>query len=109
MRRIAQILGAVRYQMRACREYEREPERPISFAEITAASAFLDFGGIPDGCWSHGPRLREWEDFLAARARLAVPPRALREPIKNNFIGHSPDGRTNNLRSEGSEACCVRY
>jgi hypothetical protein len=50
MGQIAQILGAVRHPAPAG---AREPERPVSFAEITAASAFLDFGGVPDGHWSH--------------------------------------------------------
>jgi hypothetical protein len=46
MGQIAQILGAVRHPAPAgaC-DGERQPERPVSFAEITAASAFLDFGG----------------------------------------------------------------
>ncbi len=50
MGQIAQILGVMRHptQAGAC-----EPERPVSFAEITAASAFLDFGGVPDGPWLH--------------------------------------------------------
>jgi hypothetical protein len=54
MGQIARILGAVRHptQAGAC-DRLREPERPVSFAEITAASAFLDFGGVPDGPWPH--------------------------------------------------------
>jgi hypothetical protein len=35
------------------REVEREPEQPVSFAEIVAASSFLDFGGLPAGRWIH--------------------------------------------------------
>jgi hypothetical protein len=66
---IVQILGAARHpaQAGAC-----EPERPMSFAEIAAASAFLDFGGVPDGPWPHagGPPevaifdRRTWDRFL---------------------------------------------
>jgi hypothetical protein len=54
MGQIARILGAVRppAPAGAC-DGLREPERPVSFAEITAASAFLDFGGVPDGHWPH--------------------------------------------------------
>jgi hypothetical protein len=54
MGQIAQILGAMRHPAPAgaCGGV-REPERPVSFAEITAASAFLDFGGVPDGPWPH--------------------------------------------------------
>jgi hypothetical protein len=54
MGQIARILGAARHpvQAGACGG-ERDPERPVSFAEIAAASAFLDFGGVPDG---HRPR-----------------------------------------------------
>jgi hypothetical protein len=29
-----------------------QPESPVSFAEILAASAYLDFGGMPEGSWS---------------------------------------------------------
>jgi hypothetical protein len=52
MGQIARIFGAMRHPAPtgACGG-DREPERPVSFAEITAASAFLDFGRVPDGGW----------------------------------------------------------
>jgi len=48
----------------AC-EVEHEPEQPVSFAEIVAASAFLDFGGLPAGLWSHMWRSSEVRGFQA--------------------------------------------
>jgi hypothetical protein len=109
MGRIAQILGAVRHPMpTGLGDDEREPEQPVSFAEITAASAFLDFGGIPHGRWSHDTRVSRSGDFLPAHERPVLPPRVLTAPFENNSIGESVDERKNDLCSARSGAYCMQ-
>jgi hypothetical protein len=82
MSRLAYVLGAIGNMVRA-RPTPRECEidRPASFAEIVAASAFLDFGGMPSGDWLHAweasvdaDRRPKGEDLPAANV---LPPRAL--------------------------------
>jgi hypothetical protein len=65
MSRLAYVLGAIGNMVRA-RPTPRECEidRPASFAEIVAASAFLDFGGMPSGDWLHA-----WEASVDADRR----------------------------------------
>jgi hypothetical protein len=65
MSRLAYVLGAIGHMVRA-RPTPRECEidRPASFAEIVAASAFLDFGGTPSGDWLHA-----WEASVDADRR----------------------------------------
>jgi hypothetical protein len=50
MTQLARVFSTQRQRTRArSSPRECEPVRPASFAEIVAASAFLDFGGIPSG------------------------------------------------------------
>jgi hypothetical protein len=66
MSRLARVLRIIwhpahtRWSPRAC-----ETDRPASFAEIVAASAFLDFGGMPSGDWLHA-----WEASVEPDRRL---------------------------------------
>jgi hypothetical protein len=82
MSRLTYVFGAIGHMMRT-RPTPREGEidRPASFAEIVAASAFLDFGGMPSGDWLHAweasvnaDRRSKNEDLPAANV---LPPRAL--------------------------------
>jgi hypothetical protein len=105
MGQIAQILRAVRHppQAGAC-DGAREPERPVSFAEITAASAFLDFGGVPDGPWPHAGRSPQAAVFDGTASSTA------------RFAGSDPEqqhcGRArrkkNNPRPPRLRACCMQ-
>jgi hypothetical protein len=66
MIRLARVLGAMRHMVRICRPpRECATDRPASFAEVVAASAFLDFGGMPTGDWLHA-----WEASSARDCRL---------------------------------------
>jgi hypothetical protein len=66
MSRLARIFGAIRHPRRA-RPSPRDcgTDRPVSSAELVAASAFLDFGGMPSGDWLHA-----WEASLERDCRL---------------------------------------
>jgi hypothetical protein len=66
MSRLARIFSAVRHLRRA-RPSPRDcgTDRPVSSAELVAASAFLDFGGMPSGDWLHA-----WEASLERDCRL---------------------------------------
>jgi hypothetical protein len=91
MNRLAYVLGAIGRMVRT-RPTPRECEidRPASFAEIVAASAFLDFGGMPSGDWLHAweasvdaDRRPKDEDLPAANV---LPQRAL----GNKCVGKGP-------------------
>ena len=90
---------------RAC-DLQREREQPVLFAEIVAASAFLDFGGVPDGRWFHALyawRLSEACECVAhpapendgSTARPGVWP----DSSKNKTIEGSFEGRRLHLLS----------
>jgi hypothetical protein len=73
MDRLARVFGAIRRLMRnSFSPRECEADRPASFAELAAASAFLDFGGMPSGDWLHA-----WEASVESDRRLGnkeIPP-----------------------------------
>jgi hypothetical protein len=109
MRQIARFLRAVRHSpSTVLGDGDHEPEPPTSFAEIAAASSFLDFGGIPDGRWRNAWRLPGRGDFVPARQGTLASPRALPKPFENNSIGECTGRRINDLQPAPSEACCVR-
>jgi hypothetical protein len=91
MSRLAYVLGAIGHMVRARpKPRECEIDRPASFAEIVAASALLDFGGMPSGDWPHAweaavdaDRRPKDEDLPAANV---LPKRAL----GNKCIGKGP-------------------
>jgi hypothetical protein len=66
MSRLVRVFSAIRHLART-RSSPRECQidRPASFAEIVAASAFLDFGGMPSGDWLHA-----WEASVEPDRRL---------------------------------------
>jgi hypothetical protein len=68
---------------------ECEPDRPVSFAELAAASAFLDFGGMPSGDWLHA-----WEASIESDRRLTDDERPPATAV--------PTGRPGNKRIDES-------
>jgi hypothetical protein len=96
MSRLARALDAIRYLagVRAS-PHECGTDRPASFAEIIAASAFLDFGGMPSGDWLHA-----WEASMEHDRRLkdeeSPPTQAMPQTaLGNKRIGKSLDqGKT---------------
>jgi hypothetical protein len=109
MRQITRILKAVRRPMpTGLRDDWYEPERPVSFVEIAAASALLDFGGIPDGRWSHAWQVRGSGDFQPAHETSVLRPRILQDVFENNTAEKALGGRKKRLPSARSGACCVR-
>jgi hypothetical protein len=63
----ARFFGAARYvALTRLSPRDRKADRPASFAEIVAASAFVDFGGISSGDWLHA-----WETSTATNRRPA--------------------------------------
>jgi hypothetical protein len=92
-------------------QVEREREQPILFAEIVAASAFLDFGGVPDERWFHA--LYAWRvsesagsavEFPRRNERSASRSRAAPRAPENNNVDESLKRRKNNLLSMQIEA-----
>ena len=106
MRQIAQVLGAVRHPAPAG---AREPERPVSFAEITAASAFLDFGGVPDGPWPHAGRSPQAAVSTGAPGTASSTARFVGPDPEQRHCG-GPGGRRITHGRRGSEhvACEIR-
>jgi len=92
-------------------QVEREREHPILFAEIVAASAFLDFGGVPDERWFHA--LYAWRVSEAGGPSVEFSPRNARSPLRsrvgpqtpeNNNIDESLADKKSNLLSAQIEA-----
>jgi hypothetical protein len=64
---------------------ECRADRPASFAEIVAASAFLDFGGLPSGDWLHA-----WEASAEHDRRLPAASVLPASKLGNKYIGQDP-------------------
>jgi hypothetical protein len=64
-----------------------EADRPASFAEIVAASAFLDFGGMPSGDWLHAWEASVNRDRGLNDEELAPRPAASQRASGNKRIG----------------------
>jgi hypothetical protein len=109
MGQITRILNAVRRPMPAgLRDDGHEPDRPVSFVEIAAASALLDFGGIPDGRWAHAWQVPGCGDFQPAHETSVLRPRILQDVFENNTAEKCLGERKKRLSSARSGARCVR-
>jgi hypothetical protein len=65
MSRLARFFGAARcVVLSRLSPRDGKTDRPASSAEIVAASAFVDFGGIPSGDWLHA-----WDATTATNRR----------------------------------------
>ena len=70
-------------------QVEREREQPILFAEIVAASAFLDFGGVPDERWFHA--LYAWRVSETAGSAVEFPLRNERSAPRSRICPPAPE------------------
>jgi hypothetical protein len=57
-------------------ELEHEPRQTLTFADILAASAFLDFGGIPDERWNNAWCAAQEHDRFPENEQVHSPRRA---------------------------------
>jgi hypothetical protein len=88
MTRLAHVLSTLLRIVRTRRwPREYETDRPASFAEVVAASAFLDFGGMPSGDWLHAWEASSERDCHVKneepRSDMPLP----RQTIENKSIG----------------------
>jgi hypothetical protein len=84
MGRLASLFSAVWHSADPRSASSRcESDRPASFAEIVAASAFLDFGGMPSGDWLHA-----WEASVNRDHRRDGEERAPRPAASQRASGY---------------------
>jgi hypothetical protein len=104
MSRLASLCSAIRHLVRTRPSPGAyEADRPASLAEIVAASAFLDFGGMPSGDWLHA-----WEATVERDRRPEgdeLPSTALRpgRAIGNKCSGKSVGKKIIGLERHRSE------
>jgi hypothetical protein len=89
MSRLASLCSAIQHLAQThSPPRERDADRPASFAEIVAASAFLDFGGMPSGDWLHAWEASIERDRRPEDEKLAAAADARQQP-ENKRIGES--------------------
>jgi hypothetical protein len=89
MSRLASLCSAMQHLVHTrSSPRARDADRPASFAEIVAASAFLDFGGMPSGDWLHAWEASIERDRRPEDEKLA-PAADAPQLLENKRIGES--------------------